>query len=432
MKNLSLSKMIWVVSAFCAATAIASPAQTLRTLYSFPGISTAGPQGSLIQATNGNFYGTWPDPGIAGAGSVFEITPQGRLKTLHSFCPQGGNCADGGFPNALVQGSNGDFYGTTNFGGAHDHGTVFKISAKGDLTTLYSFCALGGACTDGEYPSAGLVQGNNGNFYGTTTQGGANGLQGTVFEITPGGKLTTLYRFCRQTNCPDGTSPNGLVQASNGNFYGTTLYGGPSGLEGTVFEITPAGKLTTLYTFCTQANCADGEYPNTLVQAHNGNFYGTTSGNVSAGPPGTIFEITPSGKFTALYTFCSQTNCADGANPFAGLIQATNGHLYGTASEGGAYGYGTAFEITQAGELTTLYSFCAQANCIDGMNPFAGLVQAVNGKLYGTTSGYGNPNCFSDCPSVATIFSLSVGPDPSVETDPESGKTEARIVDPWK
>jgi uncharacterized repeat protein (TIGR03803 family) len=165
-----------------------------------------------------------------------------------------------------------------------------------------------------------------------------------------------------------------------------------------------------------------------LVQARNGNFYGTTSGNVSAGPWGTVFEITSRGELTTIYTFCSQTNCADGANPFAGLIQASDGNFYGTSSEGGVYGYGTAFEITAAGKLTTLYSFCAQANCGDGMNPFAGVMQATNGKFYGTTSGYGNPNCFSGCPSVATIFSLSVGLDPFVETRPASGKTGTKVV----
>jgi uncharacterized repeat protein (TIGR03803 family) len=426
-KKLSRLEMICAVSAFCAATTIASAAQTLKTLARFSGISTSTPEGSLVQGSNGNFYGTAPQTGTSGLGSVFEITPQGKVVTLYSFCPQGRNCADGDFPAAgLVQASNGNFYGTTTFGGARDGGTVFEITPAGSLTTLYSFCAEA-QCADGEFPFAGLVQAHDGNFYGTTSYAGAH-HGGTVFEITPGGKLTTLYSFCAEESCADGSGPYAaLVQARNGNFYGTTQSGGASGLEGTVFQITPGGKLTTLHRFCQQASCADGDYPNGLVQARDGNFYGTTSGNVSAGPWGTVFEITRNGELTTIYTFCSQTNCTDGANPFAGLIQATDGNFYGTSSEGGLYGYGTAFEISAAGNLTTVYSFCAQANCGDGMNPFAGLMQATNGNFYGTTSGYGNPNCFSDCPRVATIFSLSTGLEPFVETRPVSGKTGSKV-----
>jgi uncharacterized repeat protein (TIGR03803 family) len=421
-KKLSRLEVICAVSAFCVATAISSPAQTLKTLARFNGISTSTPEGSLVQASNGDFYGTAPQTGTSGLGSVFEIT-QGKLVTLYSFCPQGRNCTDGDFPaGGLVQSSIGNFYGTTAFGGANNGGTIFEITPAGSLTTLYSFCAEA-QCADGEYPFAGLVQAHDGNFYGTTSYAGVY-HGGTVFEITPAGKLTTLYSFCAEANCTDGSGPYAsLVQARNGNFYGTTPYGGASGIEGTVFEITPGGKLTTLYSFCKQTNCADGEYPNGLVQARDGNFYGTTSGNVSAGPWGTVFEISSTGQLTTIHTFCSLTNCTDGANPTAGLIQASDGNFYGTASEGGVYGYGTAFEITAAGTLTTLYSFCAQANCGDGMNPFAGLMQATNGKFYGTTSGYGNPNCFSGCPSVATIFGLSVGLDPFVEMRPASGET---------
>lgn len=428
MKKLSRLEAICAVVAFCAATTIASPAQTLKTLARFEGISTSTPEGPLVQAGNGNFYGTAPQTGTSGLGSVFEITPRGTLITLYSFCPQGRNCTDGDFPAAgLVQASNGNFYGTTSFGGANDGGTIFEITPAGSLTTLYSFCAEA-QCADGEFPFAGLVQGHEGNFYGTTSYAGThNG--GTVFEITAAGKLKTLYSFCAEANCADGSGPYAsLVQARNGYFYGTTQSGGASGIEGTVFEITPGGKLTTLYRFCRQTNCADGDYPNGLVQARDGNFYGTTSGNVSAGPWGTVFEITPGGELTTIYTFCSQTNCTDGANPFAGLIQGSDGNFYGTSSEGGVYGYGTAFEITAAGKLTTLYSFCAQAGCGDGMNPFAGLMQATSGRFYGTTSGYGNPNCFSGCPSVATIFGLSEGLGPFVETRPASDKTGARVV----
>jgi uncharacterized repeat protein (TIGR03803 family) len=175
---------------------------------------------------------------------VFRITPSGTLTTLYSFCAQTG-CADGSAPSALVQGTNGSFYGTTYNGGVYTGGTVFKITPGGTLTTLYSFCAQTNS-TDGFYPYAGLVQATDGNFYGTTQNGGANTRCnsigcGTVFKITPGGKLTTLHSF----RGLDGNSPNGLVQGTDGSFYGTTFFGGAYNV-GTVFKITAGGTLTTL------------------------------------------------------------------------------------------------------------------------------------------------------------------------------------------
>src|ERR1017187_2177770 len=244
------------------------------------------------------------------------------------------------------------------------------------LTTIHRFCSQSG-CPDGDAPYAGLVQATNGGLYGTTYGGGTNSA-GTIFKITPGGTLTTLYSFCPQTNCTDGLGPQaGLVQAANGDLYGTTQSGGANVYYGTVFKITPGGTLTTLYSFCSQTNCADGANPWAgLVQAANGDLYGTTpQGGANRG--GTIFKITPGGTLTTLYSFCSQTNCTDGATPFAGLVQAANGDLYGTTFYGGSGG--TVFKITPGGTLTTLYNFCSQTNCTDGDQPFAGLVQAANG-----------------------------------------------------
>ena len=211
-----------------------------------------------------------------------------------------------------MQAADGNFYGTTVEGGPHGAGTVFKITAAGKLTTLYSFCSQAN-CPDGDQVYAGPVQGRDGNFYGTTWAGGdpnCYGGCGTIFKITPTGTLTTLYRFCTQTGCPDGAFvAAGLVQATDGSFYGTTAGGGGLSGNGTVFKITAAGKLTTLYSFCSQANCADGGDPvGGLVQATDGNFYGTTevgannSCNGSAGC-GTIFQITPAGTPTTLHSF---------------------------------------------------------------------------------------------------------------------------------
>jgi uncharacterized repeat protein (TIGR03803 family) len=192
--------------------------------------------------------------------------------------------------------------------------------------------------------------------------------------------------------------------------------GGANG-EGTVFQITAGGKLTTLYSF---GGGADGAGPaDALIQASNGKFYGTTSaGGANSG--GTVFEMTP-GKVRTIYSFCSLSSCADGGTPLAGLIQATDGNLYGTTSAGGANGGGTIFRITTAGTLTTLYSFCSQTGCTDGDSPYEGLLQATNGALYGTTYYGGTDND-------GTIYSLSVGLGPFVQTVTTSGKVGAAVI----
>jgi uncharacterized repeat protein (TIGR03803 family) len=335
-----------------------------------------------------------------------------NFRTLIDF-----NSTNGANPNyeSLVQGFDGNYYGTTVNGGTYDAGTVFKITPSGTLTTIYSFCSVD-SCTDGESPTGALVQGTDGNFYGTTAIGGGNpefcGQDygcGTVFEITPGGKLSTLYSFCAHTGCLDGYNPLwGLVRASDGNLYGTTTFGGGNtefcGEEygcGTVFEITPARKLTTLYRFCAQANCVDGGYPTRLIQANNGNFYGTTQyGGPNDGPNGacsvgvlngcgTLFEMTSAGELTTIYDFCAQTNCSDGAIPSGNVVQASNGNFYGATQIGGnapPYSYGTVFEITPGGVLTTLHSF----DGTDGAAPHGWLIQGTDSYLYGTTSGVGD------------------------------------------
>jgi uncharacterized repeat protein (TIGR03803 family) len=209
---------------------------------------------------------------------------------------------------------------------------------------------------DGSNPRAGLVQGTDGNFYGVTptgTEGGATAF-GVVFQSMPGGGLTNLHTFCSEANCADGAIPLGtLVQGTDGNFYGTTAGIveplGPSPFQnfaGTVFKITPSGTLTTLHTFCSEPNCSDGGYPVAgLILGSDGNFYGTTeSGGAHGG--GTTFQITSSGTLTTLYNFCSQANCADGKYPLAPLVQGTDGAFYGTTSEGGSSGSGTVFKLT--------------------------------------------------------------------------------------
>ena len=191
--------------------------------------------------------------------------------------------------------------------------------------------------------------------------------------------FTTLVDF---TGSANGARPlyGDLIEGTDGNSYGTTVGGGAYD-DGTVFKVTPDGTLTTLYTFCSQTNCTDGAYPlSGLVQA-GGNFYGTTEAGGANGA-GTVFEVTPAGQLTTLYSFCSQPGCTDGGYPYAGLVQA-GGNFYGTTLGGGANGAGTVFEVTPAGQLTTLYSFCSQPGCTDGVTPHAGLVQARTGTSTG-------------------------------------------------
>jgi uncharacterized repeat protein (TIGR03803 family) len=308
-------------------------AGALTTIYSFclqGGHCADGsyPWAGLIQATDGKLYGTTNGGGANGYGTVFKITLSGALTTLYSFCAQL-NCTDGGGPVAdLVQGADGNFYGAASGGGTYGYGTVFKITPSGTLTTLHSF-----DYSDGAVPEAALVQATDGNFYGTTEQGGGIYNDGTVFQITLTGALTTLHSF---EGYPDGSSPfAGLVQATDGNFYGTTEQGGAYD-GGTVFKITPGGTLTTLHSF----NYSDGSNPSVvLVQASDGNFYGTTSAFAERGV-GTIFSITPGGTLTTLHQF----NGADGLYPKA-LVQAGDGSFYGTTEGGGAYDDGTVFRL---------------------------------------------------------------------------------------
>jgi uncharacterized repeat protein (TIGR03803 family) len=388
---------------------------TFTTLHSFDGTDGRLSFAGLVQATNGNLYGTTYYGGAKNSGEIFEITPGGTLTTLHSFCSKSG-CTDGEYTYAVpFQGADGNLYGTTYLGGSKELGTVFKVTPGGALTTLHTFDGA-----DGSEPLAGLVEAANGDFYGTTNMGGSEG-GGAIFKITPSGTLTTLHSFCSQSGCTDGTNPYAaLVQGIDGNLYGTTLGGGSSKGFGTVFKITPSGTLTTLHSFCKPSGCPDGQFPQTgLVQATNGNFYGTTIAGGTYGN-GTIFAITPTGKLTTLYNVCSQSGCPDGNYLYANLIQATDGNLYGIMDVGGANAAGTIFKITPGGALTTLYNFCSQGGCPDGQYPSGALVQATDGNLYGTTAD-GGANGYG------TVFSLSVGLGPFVETEPTAAKVGATV-----
>jgi uncharacterized repeat protein (TIGR03803 family) len=409
--------------------AIVGQAQSFTALAILNGDNGQNPwwEMTLAQGIDGSFYGTTVRGGSS-IGNIFRIEPNGTLNTVN-FDGSGG-----AYPTAgVVLSTDGDFYGTTSSGGTASNGVLYKFNRDGKLTTIYDFC--GTICSGPAYPEGPVILGTTGNFYGTSANGGNLKCEpsvdgcGTVFELTPKGVLTAYYSFCTKPNCPDGYAPYaGLTQGTDGNFYGATTEGGigENGYGfGTIFKITPGGHFTTLYNFCSQPNCADGTQPfATLIQAADGDFYGTTTGGGNSSTAGTVFKITPTGILTTLYSFCAQPDCADGGYPYAPLMQATDGNFYGTTSSGGTDqldcsfivpGCGTVFEITPAGVFTTLHYF----SNTDGASPRGGLLQATSGTLYGTASYGGDFVCPQGC---GTIFSLDVGLGPFVTFVRRGGK----------
>jgi uncharacterized repeat protein (TIGR03803 family) len=410
MSRLSGWKTACFLFLLCVGTAISSSAQTYTVLADFiNSMSPYVPLAPLVQGFDGNFYGTTdagPPPNANG--TIFQLTPGGTLTTLYGF-----NGTDGQFPSGLVLATNGNFYGTTSHGGLKGAGIIFEITPGGTLTTLHNFCSRT-SCADGEFPGAGLVQVANGTFYGTTEGGGAH-FDGTVFAMSARGTVTTLHSF----DGTDGQAPlTALVLDTNGLFYGTTGEGGAIG-SGTIFDITAGGTLTTLHSFL--GGKSDGSTPEAaLVQATTGVLYGTAfqGGIGCANGCGTVFSITPGGRtMKTLHRFVGK----DGSGP-VGLLQATDGNLYGITLQGGtgADNGGTIFELTPAGTFTTLYNFCSQSSsCSDGGAPL-GLVQGTDGSFYGTTSFGGL--------STGTAFNFSVGLAPFVASVPTSGKGGTVVV----
>ncbi|MBV8799241.1 MAG: hypothetical protein JO208_05485 [Alphaproteobacteria bacterium] len=372
-------------------------------LYSFcsqPGCTDgAFPDAGLVMDGSGNLYGT--TQGGQG-GSIFKLAPDGTETVLYTFCSQA-NCADGATSRGgLIVDGAGNLYGTTLSGGAGQGGTVFKLAPDGTYTVLYSFCSQQN-CSDGASPYSGLIMDGSGNLYGTTTGGGPHRYAGTVFKIAPDGTETVLYSFCSQVNCTDGGYPQaGLIMDNSGNLYGTTGGGGNSTGAGTVFELTPDGTENVLYSFCSQNNCADGSNPQaSLVMDNSGNLYGTTGGGGLGhcqGGCGTVFEVTPSGSESVLYSFCSLVACTDGAFPYLNnnLVMDSTGNLFGMTTSYGKCRFGSSttcgavFELARNGGETVLYNFCAKRHCTDGFLPYGGLVMDSSGSLYGTASQGGD------------------------------------------
>jgi uncharacterized repeat protein (TIGR03803 family) len=392
-----------------------------------PGINGGNPSSALILGSDGYLYGTtglFDSGGGSGGGAyhrgtIFRIRPAGGVETvLYSF--GAGGASDGTSPaSTLIQDSDGNFYGTTVSGGAYNQGTVFKVSPAGLETWLYSFSGNGPQPgEDGSMPFVGLIQGSDGNFYGTTFAGGAYGF-GTVFKITPAGVETVLYSFTAGNACvnnvcsADGGQPSApLIRGNDGNYYGTTYAGGDTQGSGTVFKITPSGTETMLYSFGGSrfSTSTDGGSPIAgLTLGSDGNFYGTTSagGEYSSG---TVFKMTPAGAETVLHSFSGGVPGSwDGATPsYGSLILGSNGNFYGTTTTGGAYDSGSVFEITPTGIELVLFSFSGSggiSGSTDSAHPYGGLLQVGDSKLYGTTDTGGADN-------EGTVFSLSL-PEPA-------------------
>lgn len=334
----------------CVVSATVGHAQTFSVLYNF-GAQLNDPfqpysSGVMAQGRDGNLY-SGAGGGVIGIGDLFRATPRGGLTSLYNFANNG----DGSYPySGLTLGTDGIFYGTAYSGGFGNppYGTVFRMNQNGTLQVLYVF----EDGNDGALPISPPVQGLDGNFYGGTCNT-CNGIAatgfGTIYKITPSGDFTALYT-CDVTDCWNIEGP--LVLGTDGNFYGTSTYGGTSE-HGTIFKITPKGKFTVLYNF----DNIHGEFPvGGLAEGRDGSFYGTTVDGGSFGY-GVVFRITRTGRLTVLHNMNGQK---DGSAPFAGVVLATDGNLYGAnenqgaSSSGCPSGCGTLFRIT----LMAISRFC--------------------------------------------------------------------------
>jgi uncharacterized repeat protein (TIGR03803 family) len=372
---LSLIAAAWLFAAMAAS------AQTYTVLNTYPigagaysGI--AAPQ-IMSQGRDGNLYSTIQNAGTHNVGTVYKITTAGTPTTIYNFCSLT-SCADGGYPfGGVTLGFDGNFYGTTQGGGSHAAGTVFKVTPTGTLTTLWNF-ANG---TDDSAPIYTTVQGQDGNIYGVSEEQYV-GQNGAFFKVSAAGVFKVLRDFA-YTN---GAAPNLPIQGTDGYFYGTTQAGGdPTCKCGVVYRATAAGAIKVLHTF--KGFPTDGNRPiGTLVQGPDGNFYGTTYKGGTTNGNGTVFKITPTGAYTLLYSFNYGNGIFDAQLPLAGLTLGPDGNFYGVTGNGGTKNAGAIFKITPAGSESVLYSFCS-VTCADGFGAATPLVLHTDGKFYGNTNG---------------------------------------------
>ncbi len=381
-RTLHSSHLLAIIAlAITVTAALSASAQTYTKLYTWPedtrGDTGMGLAGIMTQGRDGNIYGTVGDDNSNAAGSAFKMTPTGTFTQIYSFCALT-SCADGSGPwGGLNLGKDGNLYGTTTNGGSKAAGTVFKLTPTGALTTVWNF----DNGTDGGAPWYPPLQGLDGNFYGVSSTV-YSGDYGAFYRLVPTATPPYNESVPVDFNYTNGNDPNLPAQGTDGNFYGSTYFGGSKGI-GVVYRTTAAGAITVLHNFTGYPG--DGTYPTgALVQGNDGAFYGVTyQGGTSN--LGTVFKITSTGTLTILHNFVGYPN--DGTYPRSALILGSDGNLYGTTLNGGKANDGTIYKITPAGAFTILYSLCSQTSCTDGFSPVIPLLQHTNGKFYGSTSG---------------------------------------------
>ncbi len=406
-QSICRTTMLAAAALLCAAAL--AQAQTVTTIYNFAdnGISGANPwYVTLVQGTNGNLYGTTYNGGANLQGTVFNVTTSGQLKIIHNF---GTTTADGAFPTGgLTLGTDGNFYGTTMQGGNQSMGVIFKITPTGTLTILHNFNTF----KDGAFPWGPPILASDGNFYGTTSGGGANS-RGIVYKITSAGVFNEIYKF--DVTLLHGYSPIAPpTQGTDGFLYIPVSQGGTS-FCGTILKLSTSGVVNNTYSF----PCGPGgSFPiGPLVQASNGNFYSTTQ-NGGTNNEGTIYQVTPDLAVTVLHSFGAIFG--DGTFPAAGLLLATDGNYYSATSDGGSSGDGTLFNTSTSGTYSSLYSFNNTVN-LTQMSPLSPPIQATNGLLYGMTE-FGGPT------NNGTIYSLDMGLAPFVNTALFTGKQGSTVT----